>query len=361
MIFEIEVPDARGTGYESKLQVQAASWRHAVTVALQQSGDTVALEGAFVHVGDDGMRVTDPVNRRVIRVRRLNEAELQSSQVIKALSGSFPLPQALQDAAKAASPADAPAPSRQTSTGGRPIGFTDKATGAFRAIGSADLSQHRSAEATADAVGRVLQEMHVPVPEPEPEPTEAAPQESPGPGTVIESLPERTTETALEDVFLEMPRIFEPDFQMEDAIDFVTDLAMRYVPSEHGALLFASDTADFLYFASARGPVTERLLDAELPIDHGVPAACLRSGIAIALADPNNDPRHTDDLTRLGVTERSIVVAPVQHGERAFGVLLLVNRQERAFFSPYDTNIVTYIAGQMGKFIQQQLDAMPLE
>jgi hypothetical protein len=70
MIFEIEVPDARGTGYESKLQVQASSWRDAMTAALQQSGETVPLEGAFVHVGDDGMRVTDPASRRVIRIRR---------------------------------------------------------------------------------------------------------------------------------------------------------------------------------------------------------------------------------------------------------------------------------------------------
>ncbi len=356
MIFEIEVPDARGTGYESKLQVQASSWRDAMTAALQQSGETVPLEGAFVHVGDDGMRVTDPASRRVIRIRRLNEAELQSSQVIKALSGSFPLPQAMQDEAKPATPADVRTSLRQTGMGGRPIGFTDKATGAFRAIGSADLSQHRSAEAKAEAVGRVLQEMHVPVPEPEPEP-------EPGvePASFVQHMPERTTETALEDVFLEMPRIFEPDFAMEDAIDFVIELSMRYVPSEHGALLFASDAADYLYFASARGPQTDRLLDAELPIDKGVPAACLRSGIAIALADPGSDPRHTDDLTRLGVSEKSMVVAPVQHNERAFGVLLLVNRQERDFYSPYDTNIVTYIAGQMGRFIQQQLDAMPLE
>ena len=143
MLFEIIIPTTDQGGFEHALQVSAKSWRDAYATALNQIGATPALENAFVHIGESTIQVTEPATRRHVRMRRLEEDESRDSQVIKALTGAFRL-EDLQ------SP-----PVRERSTG--PVGFTDKSTGAFRAIGSAEVQkareQQQAQRAQKDSLG----------------------------------------------------------------------------------------------------------------------------------------------------------------------------------------------------------------
>jgi hypothetical protein len=300
------------------------------------------MENFVVDLGNPLITVTDPATRQIYRVRELDQTSVRESQMLKALTGAH---LAITSAAKVAPPTG-----RQ-----RPVGFTDRQTGTFRSIVATEIQKAKrdkgiNARVVADTVA----------PKPKPQSSDSVITEVPDGKESSES--QSVSETALEDVFLEIMSIFEPDYAMEDAIDFVLDLAMKYVPSESGGLMFASDSADSLYFAAARGVGKKKLLKADFSIREGVPARALKDGLAIAVAQPDQDGRHTDELhKKAGITVNSITAAPIQSGDRAFGVLMLVNRKGRSFYSQYDANIVAYIGQQMGKFIQDQLDAAPLE
>lgn len=350
MLYEIIIPTTDQGGFENALQVSAKSWRDAYATALRQVGSTPMLEGAFVHIGEGTIHVTEPAARRRVRMRRLEEEASRDSQVIKALTGAFRLE-------------DLQLPPVRDRPAG-PVGYTDKSTGAFRAIGSSEIQHVREQQAAGQAelpsggqqqpveeAPRVIMQTVQPSAPPTPTAQPVTP----------EAPPESVSDSALEDVFLDIMTIFEPEYAMEDAIDYVLDLATRYVPSAHGALLFASDQADHLYVAAARSPVEAQWQALQLSIQEGIPANSLKNGVSIALVNPGNDRRHRPELESIGIRESSVLCAPIQHNDRAFGVLLLVDRQGRSFYSQGDANVATYLGQQMGKFIQQLLDSTPIE
>ena len=168
---------------------------------------------------------------------------------------------------------------------------------------------------------------------------------------------------ALEDVFLEIPGLFDGRYQLEDVIDLVADLTYRHIPATSAAIFFASDTGGLLYCAASRGQAFKAMSDLTLPIDQGIVALTLQSGRPVLVASPATDKRHTTPLvTAAGLAEESMLLAPVQSGERVFGVVLLVNRKGRKNgFSKYDANIASYIGEQLGQFVQHTLDAGPLD
>ncbi len=339
--YEVMVPGPRGKGFDDVLQIEAADWRAALASALGQLGQKPDLTNAYVEVVPAGYRVTDSVGRRVIKIRRLDPSQRAVSAV-------------LRPATEAAANPSPP----MSDSGARPsVGFTNRATGAFRSIGAAEIAAVKAQQTNPEA--RILQQTVVPAAPADADPTDRLPPEVAE--KVRQSLDSKSHAVALEDVFLEIPAIFEPGYAMEDAIDFVIDLLTRHVPCEAALMCFASDQADHLYVAAARGAGRKKLEEATLSIHEGIPAESLRNGVAIALVDPSRDKRHKAELKKYGITETSMCCAPVQHEARAFGVLVLVNRSGASHFSSDDSNVVSYIGLQMGKFIQHQLDATPLE
>ena len=350
MFFEVVIPGEAGSGVDSTLQIEARDWKQALSTGLTHSQIPLDdMSGFYVDVSERHFKITDPNRRRTYRIRAIDDAERSNSQMLKALSGSHRTVTPPTEAA--------PPPKQRSAAQTGPVGITDKATGKFRAIGAADLSKIQH-EGPQDA-GRVLQETRNTGQMRVVQMDDLHPVDE----SVIEEQEEQISETALEDVFLEIQDIFEPGYAMEDAIDFVVDLAKKYIPSSHAGLLFAADTGDHLYFAAARGKGSDDLYECEVPIDRGIPAFTLRNGISLSINDPKTDSRYEDTIARRAkVEEKSIATAPIQAGERAFGVLFLLNREDRPRgYSQYDTNILTYIGSRMGEFIQQQLDAQPLE
>ncbi len=349
MFYEVYFSSTDGS--QRTLQVDAPNWMAALRAGIKKDGGDpkAKIEDLFVDLGPDEINVTDPKSRRTYRLREIDEYKVRQSQVLQALSASHRVVSDSVEAKSVAKPAlRAAASGRQ-----RPVGFKDKQTGAFRAIVSTEIQKPAVEEGVQ---GRVVADTVAPPPKTSDSVIAEVPDAKETPD--IQSI----SETALEDVFLEITSIFEPDFAMEDAIDFVLDLAMKYVPSMAGGLMFAADTADSLYFAAARGKGKKKFLKGDFSIREGVPAAALKDGLALAVANPAKDGRHTSEIGDKGGFEvKSIAAAPIQSGERAFGVLVLMNREERSFYSQYDANIVAYIGQQMGKFIQDQLDAAPLE
>ena len=317
----------------------------ALQTGVQHAGHSIAdMKGFYIDLGNEVWKVTDPGSRRSYRVRVIDKADTRVSQVMKAISGAH----------RTVDPGESVGSSRPSTGPQENVGFRDS-SGTFRTIAATEVEAPKSA---ADS-GRVMMETV--------QRTADAQQSQPAPLATEASIAEAedlggVSETALEDVFLEIPRIFEPDMEMADSIDFVLDLAMKYIPCDQGGLVFTSDDGSHLYFAAARGRGTKKMNSCKLPNDAGVFARTMRSAVAISLIDATQSDYYDHSFTeQTGVKLGSVLAAPVHHGQRTFGVLAMMNRQNRDSFTSLDSNIVQYIATQMGEYIQHQIDSTGLE
>ena len=162
---------------------------------------------------------------------------------------------------------------------------------------------------------------------------------------------EKVSESLIEDVFLEIQDIHEGDKQMEDVVDFVLDMAMDKIQPESGSVLFADVNGRELYFASARGPKSDEIMDYRVPMGEGIVGFCAREGVSLAISDVEQDPRFYKEISEaIGYDTQNLICAPVQHDERVYGAIELINKSAGSFDSN-EMSALSYMARQLGQFV----------
>lgn len=346
MIFEVFIPAGGAGGYDTTYQIDADNWRRALITGIRQTDlNFSGLEGCAVEIGEDETTVMHPGLKLTFRVKKLPDAKGSAKVIQAAVTGAF-----------AAIPSRPPTDKLQIPQGGKPAGFKNKNTGTFRAIGAATgraaIEPAPVLDGESGGPVRILSESNRPtgskheVLKPDISPTATSDENA-----------------ALEDAFLELPALFERNMEIEDGIDFIADLTARLVPSANTSIFFASDGGGTFYCAQSRGQGIKKMLDHTVPMDRGLAALAVQGGRVISVFEPAKDVRNAAPLNeQLGFAEQSVLVAPIQAGERAFGVIILVNREKRTDgFSKSDANVAAYIGSEFGKYIEIQLDAGPLE
>lgn len=178
------------------------------------------------------------------------------------------------------------------------------------------------------------------------------------PAIEIERREASVTENILEDIFLEIQAIHEQDMAMEDAVNFIIDMAMDKVPAESGAILFADVNGRELYFATARGPKANEIMEFRVPMGVGISGFCAKEGVSLAISDAQNDPRFYKKISdALGYTTHSVACAPIQHEGRVYGCVELMNRSGGSTFSTNEVNALTYIGKQFAEYINRLIMA----
>ncbi len=346
MIFEVFIPASGDGGYDTTYQIDADNWRRALITGIRQTTlNFTGLEGCAVEIGEDETTVMHPGLKLTFRVKKIPDAKGSAKVIQAAVTGAF-----------AAIPSRPPTDKLQVPHIGKPAGFKDKNTGTFRAIGAATgrapIEPAPVLDGESGGPVRILSESNRPtsskheILKPDLSPTASYDENA-----------------ALEDAFLELPALFERNMEIEDGIDFIADLTARLIPSANTSVFFASDGGGTFYCAQSRGQGIKKMLDHTVPMDRGLASLAVQGGRVISVFEPAKDVRNAAPLNeQLGFAEQSVLVAPIQSGERAFGVIILVNREKRTDgFSKSDANVAAYIGGEFGKFIEIQLDAGPLE
>ena len=178
------------------------------------------------------------------------------------------------------------------------------------------------------------------------------------PAIDIERSEATVTENILEDIFLEIQSIHESDMSMEDAVNFVMDLAMEKVPAESGAVLFADVSGQELYFATARGPKAQEVMDFRVPMGQGLAGFCAHEGVTISISDAQSDPRFFKSISEaLHYPTVSIACAPIEFEGRVYGCIELINRKNGTTFSSNEANALTYIGNQFAQYVNRLIMA----
>ncbi len=164
------------------------------------------------------------------------------------------------------------------------------------------------------------------------------------------------SETALEDIFLEIPDLFETGKTLEEGTDFVMNLATNAIASESASIIYATPDGRELYFATARGPGASSIAGTRMPIEKGIAGFCTRHGVTLMVDNAREEPRFYAELTdELDLTVTSLMCVPIQHNGRVYGCIQLLNHEEGRTFSHAQLDALGYIGFQLGKFIYASL------
>lgn len=373
MYYEVFIPSPDPDGFDVTITVEADNWMSALKSGLQRTGEGAdAVRNVMCDIKDDNsIHVTDASTQRVFVLREVSEEEAQGD------AGGA------QEAA--------PAESKEEPAQEEPAQEDAASMAATQRI---DLNEQQPPFADDS---RQAQAEPEPSPEPEPEPTpepEPAAQQDPhsfaGAGhmrvgsSTHEALQsderepkvlretrsktdqkkaveigrrnEKVSESLIEDIFLEIQEIHEGDKPMEDVVSFVMDMAMEKVGAESGSVLFADVNGKELYFATARGPKANEVMDYRVPMGKGIVGFCTREGVSLAISDAPNDPRFYKEISEsLGYETQGLVCAPVQYEGRVYGALELMNKKSSTGFTADEMNALSYLGRQLAQYVHDTI------
>jgi signal transduction protein with GAF and PtsI domain len=140
------------------------------------------------------------------------------------------------------------------------------------------------------------------------------------------------------------------------AAGFALDLAREFIRCEAGSTMLITPGKYELYVAAAHGDAADQILGRKLSLTQGIVGFATRAGAVVTVSDPENDPRFNDDFDKLsGFHTRNIVCAPIQHEGKTIGALELINSPRESGFLQGEANVLAYIAGAVGEYIDTSL------
>lgn len=380
--FEVHIPASDANGFNVTLKVGAENWMAALKAGMQKLGEQGAVsQNVMVDIQDDNsVHVTDTASGRVFRIRELSEAEAQKAQVKKPTQQALPTVPPPAPAPTFAARAEAitevgparvmepitqpPAPAKQPITSPGAPAFDSNKT--VLNIAPPPVSAVTSRPGTAPTpvppaplkhtTGQIelkdVEEIEQPV-----KPTTGSigrPKTKPVPAVTSRSQ----AEDMLSDIFLRVSEL-NARTDINDAMDFILDLAMEKVPCESGAVLRADGATGDLTFLTARGPKAKELLKSKIvvPAGEGIAGFCSAEGVAVALSDVKKDGRFYSGVgEQVEYETRSILCAPMMTHGMSFGCVQLLNRKgATTTWAEHETGVLTYLAHQAALFLNRKL------
>jgi GAF domain-containing protein len=141
----------------------------------------------------------------------------------------------------------------------------------------------------------------------------------------------------------------KPD-AFEEVFDGLMDALMDHFHAQAGSIYMHDSEQDELYFAAARGPKAQELLDLDITIKpgQGIAGSCFKHNEVIALSDAHKDARFAKEISeKVGYEVRSMLTAPVVLDGQPLGVLQVLNKKGASEFHASEVEL----AKQLGRYV----------
>ncbi len=397
MYYEVFIPSPDPDGFDVTITVDADNWMAALKSGLQRTGEGAdAVRNVMCDIKDDNtIHVTDASTRRVFVLREVSEDEYDAGEAGEQVeeaeedTSSVAATQRIDLNAEQASPPAQPEPSQPAQPPVQPK--QPEPTPQPQARGPERPAQSRPAQPKPAEKPQAPAEPEPPTQpqarvEPDEDPHsfsseagrlrigssthEALQRDEEEPRVLRETRSktdqkrsieigrhdEKVSESLIEDIFLEIQVIHEGEKTMEEVINFVMDMAMDKVGAESGSVLFADVNGRELYFATARGPKADEIMDYRVPMGKGIVGFCTREGVSLAISDAPNDPRFYKSISEsLGYETQGLLCAPIQYEGRVYGALELINKKSHTGFSANEMNALTYLGRQLAQYVNDTI------
>ncbi len=389
--FEVYIPASDSNGFNVTLKVGADNWMAALKAGMQKLGEQGSVsQNVMVDIQEDNsVHVTDTASGRVFHIRELTEAEASKALVKKPTQSLPAVPANLVPPPPPAPSAPPPAPAptfAERSTSATvvepPVADTEppfKSSDTQPGVPTFDSNKTvlniapppsaprpvvpptpiatPAAQPLKHTTGQIqlkdVEEIEEPV-----KPTASnigRPKTKPLPA--VTSTSRSVAEDMLSDIFLRVAEL-NAKSDVNEAMEFILDLAMEKVPCESGAVLRADGATGDLTFLTARGPKAKELLKSKIvvPAGSGIAGFSSAEGVAVALSDVKKDGRFYAEVgEEVDYETRSILCAPMMTHGMSFGCVQLINRKGAPTWAEHETGVLTYLAHQAALFLNRKL------
>lgn len=131
------------------------------------------------------------------------------------------------------------------------------------------------------------------------------------------------------------------------------DIAMDSIVADSGALYFFDLEQQELYFATARGPKAQEVLELDFTLKpgQGLVGACFAEKELIAISDVGRDARFSKEVSdAVGYEVRSIITTPILHNGEALGAIQVMNKKDSDEFTPQELDWFKRLGRYAGYF-----------
>jgi GAF domain-containing protein len=127
----------------------------------------------------------------------------------------------------------------------------------------------------------------------------------------------------------------------------VVDVARAIFEARASSIFLLDAEADELVFEAVSGEGSERLVGTRFPSSTGIAGWVLVTRQPLVLDDIGADPRFARDVAeQTGYVPKGLMAVPLLHGERALGVLEVLDRPQKARFTLADSDLLGLFANQ---------------
>jgi GAF domain-containing protein len=149
------------------------------------------------------------------------------------------------------------------------------------------------------------------------------------------------------------------DFEM--VFEGLMDATMELFNAHSGALYMFDADKEELYFATARGPKAQEVLDLDVTIKpgQGIAGNSFKNNEVIAVSDAHKDPRFAKQVSEsVGYEVRSMLTTPIVCDGEPLGVLQVLNKRGESSFSQHEVQFARqlglYAGGLLGLGLELQ-------
>ncbi len=350
MQYEVFIPSQEQDGFDVTVRVEAANWTQALKTGLDRTGEAMVRNVMCDIKSDNSIHVTDATSQRVFVIREIEGGEEEEEAAPTQMMDAVP---AAEQPAPAPEPEPEPEPEPVAEPEPEPEPVAEPEPEPQVAQQKAASQKQRVnmqvGSSTFEALQRGDEENQPKVLSEERQ--KSSEQSAVDIGRVSETS-EKVSETLIEDVFLEIQDIHEGDKSMEEVVDFVMDMVVDKLNAESGSILFADVSGRELYFATARGPKADEIMDFRVPMGEGIVGFCSREGVSLAISDAQEDPRFYEEISKaLGYETTSLACSPVQHEGRVYGAIEVINKHGGSTFTGQEISAMAYIGRQLAQFV----------
>ena len=353
-LFEVFIPTNDTDGFNITARIRADSWIQALKSGLARLGDTADVRNIMCDFTEHGIDVTEPQSGRVFRIKELAEEGMAPPPAAAPPVSVAPPPAAAPPVSVAPPPAAAPPVSAAPPPAAAPPVSAAPPPAAAPPVSAApppaaappvsvapppaaappvtrprfvaevqeeSVTQQRASEVPAQRIGRGQQQTSRPV------------------------------EDLFEELFSQAQGVYDQS-DLRASAAYLLDLGMRVVPSDSGAVFIADIDSNELWFAAARGPKAQEVLEFRVPMGAGIVGFCCQEGVSLAVSDVHRHPAFYAKISQsLGYETRSILCSPSQSDGRVFAALELINKSSGSSFTGDEVNLLNYLAHEFADYL----------
>jgi GAF domain-containing protein len=127
----------------------------------------------------------------------------------------------------------------------------------------------------------------------------------------------------------------------------VAEVARAIFGARAASIFLLDEATDELVFEAIAGEGSDTLLGRRFPSSTGLAGWVLVTRQPIVIEDVSEDPRFARDFAETtGYVPRGLMAVPLLHGERALGVLEVLDRPQRSRFSLQEMDLLALFGNQ---------------